>query len=82
MNTVIAAQSVAEQIGQLIVEGLLVSVGVTFCFSLGLTAALRLGEARRAGHGVALAGWFVVAAAAFAAFAAFAVFGVIVVVNK
>jgi len=82
MSAVIAAQSVAEQIGQLIVEGLLVSIGVTLCFSLGLTAALRLGEARRAGHGVALAGWFVVAAAAFAAFVGFAVLGIVVVLNK
>ena len=82
MSLVLAAESVAQQIGQLIVEGLLVSVGVTLCFSLGLMASLRLGEARRAGHGVALAGWFVLAALSFAAFAGFAVFGILVVVNK
>jgi hypothetical protein len=76
------AASVAEQIGTLIVEGLLVAVGVTLCFSLGLSAAIRTGDARRDGHAGVAALWTAVAGLAFLAFAGFAVLAVLIVAQK
>jgi len=78
----VVAQSEAAQIGQLIVEGLVVSIGVTLCFSVALVATMRTADARREGQALPLAAWLLLAALGFAAFAGFVVLGVVVVADK
>lgn len=78
----IASHTVITQIGQLVAEALIVTVGVTLCFSLGLSGVIRLGEARRAGHPTAAAAWGALTALAFAGFAALVVLALLVVMDK
>lgn len=78
----IAAHNVATQIAQLIAEALIVTVGVTLCFSLGLSGAIRLGEARREGHTAAAAAWGTLTALSFAGFTALVILALLVVTDK
>lgn len=78
----IASGTVITQIGQLIAEALIVTVGVTFFFSLGLSGAVKLGDARREGHAAAAAAWGVLTALSFAGFAALVVLALLVVIDK
>lgn len=77
-----AAESLASQLAQLIAEGLIVSFGVTLCFSLALVGAIRASEARNDRRAASLVSWSLLAVVAFAAFSAFVVLGVLVVANK
>jgi hypothetical protein len=79
---VIASHTVITQIGQLIAEALIVTVGGTLCFSLGLSGAIRLGEARRDGQPAAVAAWGLLTALSFAGFAALVVLALLVVTDK
>ncbi len=74
--------SEASQIGQLVLEALVVTIGVSFCFSLGLSGVIRGGEARREGHKLGLVTWATVAIVSFAGFAAFVALALIVVTDK
>lgn len=79
---IVAAQSVAEQIADLILYATVVTLGVALSFALALIGTVRATERRRDGHLAAALPWTVLALAGFAAFIAFAVKGIIVVTQK
>ena len=80
--TPFAAKTVAEQLLQLAAEGLIVTIGVTLCFSLALVGTVRAGDARRDGRNARLVSWSLLAAICFVAFAGFVVLGIAVVTHK
>jgi hypothetical protein len=57
-------------------------IGISVLFSLVIVGAARAGEARRAGHALAAAPWFVLAVVCFALFAFGMVLGVHAMIQR
>ena len=79
---ILAAQSVAEQIADLVLYATVVTLGVSITFALALIGTVRAGDARREHRVAAAIPWAVIAALSFAAVLAFAIKGITVVTKK
>jgi hypothetical protein len=67
---------------QVVYVSLLAGIGIAVLFSLVILGSAKAGDARRAGHGAAAAGFFALAVAAFALFASGVVLGVQTMIEK
>lgn len=79
---ILAAQSVASQIGDLALYATVVTLGVSMSFALALVGTVRASEARREGGGLIAVPWSVLAILGYGAFIALAVKGIVVVTQK
>ena len=80
--TILAAESVGQQLLTLAAEGLGFAVGASLCFSLALVGTIRASDARRRGHMTAAVPWTALALLSYATFAALVTLGLLVVVDK
>lgn len=79
---ILAAQSVSEQIADLILYATIVTLGVAMSFALALVGTVQAADARRAGRTGAAVPWGLLALLGYAAIIGFAVKGLIVVTQK
>ena len=79
---ILAAQSVAQQIADLVLYATVVTLGVSIAFALALIGTVHATDARRERRTVAAIPWTVLAVLGYAAFVAFAVKGITVVTKK
>ncbi len=79
---ILAAQSVAEQIADLVLYATVVTLGVSLAFALALIGTVHASDARRDQRVVRAVPWTILAVLGYAAIVALAVKGILVVTKK
>lgn len=79
---ILAAQSVAQQIADLVLYATVVTLGVSLAFALALVGTVHASDARRDQRVLRAIPWTILALAGYAAVAAFAIKGILVVTKK